>query len=197
MSMHLITGYKGEKHVTSADQGSYNAALWGNDEFVLERGNQFSYEIISNTKVKILDGDLMCQGRHARVEDYEEMLIDNGDQGLNRHDLIVAEYTKQSGSGIEAMTLKVIKGTPAASAVDPAVTTGSILGGDLIHQMPLYRVKLENINLVAVEKLFETVETMETESRDCRRDHSSHASNYYKRTTASGRYRDECTAANR
>ena len=32
--------------------------------------------------------------------------------------------------------------------------TGDIQAGDVLHQMPLYRVKLEGLNVVAVERLF-------------------------------------------
>ncbi len=160
--MHLITGYKGEEHITSADQASYNAALWGNGEFVLERGNQFAFQIISNTKVKIKDGDIICQGRHIRLDDYEEMLIENGAQNMKRHDIIVIEYSKVAGTGVESATMKVVKGAPAETAADPDLVTGDILGGDLIHQMPLYRVKMNGINLETVEQLFDTVETLET-----------------------------------
>ena len=68
-NLHLITGYAGEAHITSADQGSFNAALFGNGEFVLERGNQFAANIITNNQVRVLDGDLLMQGRHIRLEE--------------------------------------------------------------------------------------------------------------------------------
>ena len=55
----------------------------------------------------------------------------------------------------ESHTLKVIKGTPGAEAADPEVVTGDIPGGDVLHQMPLYRVKLDGLNVTAVEQLFE------------------------------------------
>ncbi len=158
--MHLITGYKGAAHVTASDQASYNAALWGNGQFVLERGNQFSYQVISNTKVKIKDGDIICQGRHIRLTDAEDLTIDTGAVDATRCDLLVVEYEKTAGSGIEAATLKVIKG--ANNGGDPSLVTGDTLSGDLIHQMPLYRVRMRGINLEGVDKLFDTVETLET-----------------------------------
>ena len=48
----------------------------------------------------------------------------------------------------------MIKGTPGEAATDPDVVTGDIQAGDVLHQMPLYRVKLEGLNVVAVERLF-------------------------------------------
>ena len=55
MSLHLITGYAGVEHITSADQGSYNAAMMGEGQFVLERGNKFAASIISNNKGSIFN----------------------------------------------------------------------------------------------------------------------------------------------
>ena len=162
MSLHLVTGYAGEEHVTSADQGSFNAAIMGEGEFVLERGNQFAASIISNNKVRVLDGDILMQGRQIRlVEDtYEELNFENGTQGYKRNDLIVARYTKDSTTGIETSSLVVIKGTPAESSpVDPEYTHGDIIHEhDLLNEMPLYRVPFDGFNTVP------TWETLKTET---------------------------------
>ena len=63
-NMHLVTGYANKEHIKSADQGSFNAAMLGEGEFVLERGNKFASTIISNNIVRIKDGDILMQGRH-------------------------------------------------------------------------------------------------------------------------------------
>ena len=68
--------------------------------------------------------------------------------------MIVIEYAKDGITQKESHTLKVIKGTPGSEAKDPDIVTGNISRGDIIHQMPLYRVKLDGINVTAVEKLF-------------------------------------------
>ena len=57
--VHLITGYAGYEHIKSADQGSYNAAFFGDGQFIMEIGNQFAASIIDNNTVRILDGDGM------------------------------------------------------------------------------------------------------------------------------------------
>lgn len=68
-NLHLVTGYAGKEHITSNDQGSFNAALMGTGEFVLERGKQFEAQIISNNTVRVFDGDLLMQGRHIRLKE--------------------------------------------------------------------------------------------------------------------------------
>lgn len=166
MSLHLITGYAGVEHVTSADQGSYNAAMMGEGQFVLERGNKFAASIISNNKVRVLDGDMMMQGRHIRLleDTYEELNFDNGTQGFKRNDLIVSRYAKDSTTGIETTTFVVIKGTPSeTTATDPAYTSGDMIHDHaLLNDFPLYRVPFDGLNIQPLVPLFEIVPTWET-----------------------------------
>lgn len=166
MSVHLITGYAGKEHITSADHGSFNAAVMGGGEFVLEGGEQFRCQVISNNKVRIFDGEALMQGRHIKVErnTYEETTHDNGTQGYKRIDLIVLTYTKNATTGIEDVSLDVIKGTPAESnPVVPGYVTGDILNlGELTNQMPLYQVPFDGLSIGEPVALFQTVETAET-----------------------------------
>ena len=166
MGLHLITGYAGAEHITSADQGSYNAAMMGNGQFVMERGNQFAASIISNNVIRVLDGDLMMQGRHVRMNEntYEELTFDNGAQGYKRNDLIVARYTKDSTTDKEACNLVVIKGAPSeTTAVDPAHVTGNILTEHALqNDMPLFRVPFDGLNIQPLVQLFNTVVTWKT-----------------------------------
>ena len=158
MSLHLVTGYAGVEHITSADAGSYNAATIGPGQYVLEMGNQFAASAITNNIVRILDGDILMQGRHIRLEynTHEDVLIENGSQGMNRNDLIVARYERNSGNGKESVSFIVIRGAETSgTASDPAFIQGNILAGDLINDMPLYRVSLTGISVTAITPLFD------------------------------------------
>ena len=75
MGLQLVTGQGATDHVTSAQAGSMHAGIVGEGRYVLNRGNKFAYEVVSNNLVKIKDGDLMNQGRHMIIpaNDYEEM----------------------------------------------------------------------------------------------------------------------------
>ena len=160
MALHLVTGYKGTAHITSADQGAFNAALIGTEDYVCKNGRQFEAQIMTNNSVRIHDGDLLMQGRHVnlKVDTYEDVTIENGAQGMNRNDLIVCRYAKDATRGQEAALFAVLKGTPTeGTASDPAVTSGDILGGAILHEMPLYRVRIEGLSIVAIEKLFSMV----------------------------------------
>ena len=150
----LITGYKGQAHITAAEDAKFNAALVGSGNYVFMEGNRMGYQIISNNCVRILDGLACFQGRKFYVEDYEDIIIDTGDADKYRNDLIVARYEKNNSTGVESMTIAAIKGGGSTTAaVDPAYTAGDMNEGDILVEIPLYRVKLTGLDITAVEKM--------------------------------------------
>ena len=57
--------------------------------------------------------------------------------------------------------LKVIQGTPNAStAAVPTYKTGDIQSGDLVADMPLYKVTLDGLNVTSVDKMFTVIPTL-------------------------------------
>ena len=77
---------------------------------------------------------------------------------MQRKDLIVARYSKVASTGVESMTLAVIKGTPAASnPATPAYNTGLIADGDSPVDFPLYKVNLNGISITSVERLVDVL----------------------------------------
>jgi hypothetical protein len=163
--VHLITGYAGYEHIKSADSGSFNAAFFGGGQFVMEMGNQFSATIVDNSTVRIADGDGLMYGRHFRIEPntHEDVTISTGTAGKNRIDIICATYSKNASDGTETTVLQVIKGAESTgTAVAPAYTTGNILEGAVLNQMPLYKVNISGVVLSSVEPLFTTIPTYKT-----------------------------------
>lgn len=163
MALHLITGHKGSAHITSADQGAYNMATFGDGNIVFKRGRQFEATTKSNNAVNIADGEAMIQGRFIKmpIGTTEDVTITNGTQGKYRSDLICIRY--ESVSGIESAKLVVIKGAENNSnpAPDPSYNTGSITDGTAtVTDFPLYRVRLNGISLGTPEKLFTAKDSM-------------------------------------
>lgn len=158
--MNIITGYRGEPHVTSQQLRDTNIGTFGGGTHILDVGSKMAATVISANEVQIADGLLVAEGCTAEVArgTTESMTIANGSQGMLRTDLIVARYTKVAGTGVEDMSLVVITGTPAAS--NPAVpshNTGLIADGDSPVDFPLYRVNLDGINITSVDALVDTV----------------------------------------
>ena len=154
---HLVTGYAGKEHIRSADQGSFNAAFFGDGEFVMSSGSRFAGAIINNNTVRISDGDMLMQGRHIRIEPntYEDLTISTGTAGTNRIDLIVMTYEKNAASGIESAKLEVVQGTATSGTPSaPEIVSGDILNGDLKIQMPLYAVYVSGVALTKISTQF-------------------------------------------
>lgn len=169
-NLHLVTGYAGQAHVTSDDQASLYAALFGADSFVLERGNKLAASIITNNSIKVADGDVIFQGRHIRLDEGStvDLTIENGEQGYYRNDLIVIRYTKNASTGVEEANLVVIKGTAVESdPADPTYTEGDIINDHVIQaDMPLYRVPLNGLNVQELVCLFDVFGTIRAQLKD-------------------------------
>lgn len=159
MPLHLITGHKGEAHISSADVGAFNAGIFGKGEYVLETGRKFEIDVLSNNAVKIYDGDLIMQGRHISLKSgsSEELTIENGTADQNRIDLVVVRYTQDVSNGVENAEFAVIKGTATTGeAQAPEYTTGDILsGGCILHEMPLYEIPISELTIGEPVKLFQ------------------------------------------
>ena len=172
MGLHLVTGYAGKAHIASADQGAFNAGVFGEGEYVMNTGKQLSAQVISNNQIRIFDGDIIMQGRHINLkkDTFEDVAIANGLQGLNRNDLIVIRYTKDANTGVESIALAVLQGVSTeGTASDPSYTEGDILSGEcLLHEMPLYRVPLTGLNVGTPKKLFSTMGGFDTHTHDKR-----------------------------
>ncbi|RDU22754.1 hypothetical protein [Anaerosacchariphilus polymeriproducens] len=171
--MKIVTGYTGQAHVTSQQQADLYKAIIGTQEnYVLNIGSKFNYEIVTANLIKIHDGIAVMQGREVSIDfnDYDEAVILNGTQGQNRNDLICIKYTKDSNSGIENAETVVLQGTPTSgTATDPTYVSENIREGGYTSYYPLYRVALNGITLSSVTPLFSVIHGLETlYKEDCR-----------------------------
>ena len=158
--MNIIWGYGANPHITAQQLRDTYVGIFGDDTYILDVGSKMAATVISATEVEIADGVLVAQGCTASINygQTESLTIQNGTQGMLRKDLIVAQYMKSTGFGVESMSLAVKRGTPAASSPAlPAYTTGSIADGDTLAEFPLYVVNLNGINITSVQRLVDVV----------------------------------------
>lgn len=159
----LIDCRKGEPHVTPEQVADVNIGTYSSDDCVLTTGNRLRAELITNNSVRLFDGVMVYGGLRdvIPVNKYYDVAIDNGTQGKNRNDIIVRRYSKEEGTiGKASSEFSVVKGTPTTgTAIDPDIAVTDIRAGSLTHDMLLYRVKIEGLNVVAVEQLFEVIPT--------------------------------------
>ena len=155
--MEIITGYKSEGHVTSQQDRLTNIGIFGSGTYIIGNvGSLMAASVISANEVQIADGLLIAEGCTAEIPrgTSESLAIENGSQGTKRKDLIVARYTRESGTKIESMELVVITGTAASSnPAAPSYNTGSITGGDTLVDFPLFMVNIDGITIESVTRL--------------------------------------------
>lgn len=160
--MNIITGYRGEPHITSAQDRAVNQGAYGVDSYILNVGQQLQADIISANEIRIRDGALSHQGCVANIDSgmYDSVEISNGTQGMLRRDLIVARYEKDAETNIESISLVVIEGTPSASSpATPSYNSGNIQAGDSPVDMPLYRVNISGVNISSTTRVASTIRT--------------------------------------
>lgn len=159
----LMDGYVDGPHITEVQTGIANQGLYGPDDYVLDEGKKAEAQILTNNSVRVFDATFVIQGRRdvMAANAYADVTIANGEQGMYRNDIIVRKYEKDEMTEIENTSFDVIKGTPSSGvATDPEIPTGDIRTGATMHNMALYRVKLEGLNIVALEPMFKVLYNM-------------------------------------
>ena len=161
--MNIITGYRAEPHITAQQDRDVNIGIFGAGAKILKGvEDEMAATIVSANEIQIAPGMLVAEGCTATITKGtpESVAIDNGAQGMLRTDLIVARYTRDSGTNIEDMELAVLKGAPSTSSpVTPSHTAGLIADGDTLVEFPLYQVNINGISIDSVTCLVDKVST--------------------------------------
>lgn len=121
---------------------------------VMHRGNELELTTQTANLIKIKDGIVVVQGWPYIIYPGEviDVSIDNGTQNMKRNDIVVAEFTNVDG--VQTMTIKAIKGTPnETTAADPVLTQQDTLDAGTTYQLPLYRIRLNGINIEGTDDL--------------------------------------------
>lgn len=154
--------YKDEMARNTLSQLTYpghDQAIMGTDSYVCGVGQKFAPTLVSNTSLKLADGEGVLQGVRFRIPygSTVALTIAAGTSGYKRIDLVVARYTKSTGT----INFVVIKGTNATSSpATPAYNTGSVIAGAAVVDFPLYKITLDGTTVSSVDKLFTQLQTM-------------------------------------
>lgn len=161
----LVTGSHGgdDPHVESKHDALMHAAMLGRGGYILKTRNWTMKPTAKDANnITIPAWDLVVEGRQIYIAAPTDVNIQSGSQGQKRRDLIVARYALNSGTGVETVTLEVIKGRPsAATPADPGIETGSIIGGAIVSDLPLCRVNLDGITITSIDTLVNVMQPLE------------------------------------
>lgn len=153
MTTELVTGKLGVPHVGSEDIGAFIAYTIGKGVIVI---NGCSCTLTTANNARIADGDLIFDGRHFRIKDFEDVQLKSGTPGMLRDDLIVVHYEKDA-DGIESASLVAIagksyeKGTTAPAA---SYVKASVLDGAMSADYPLYSIHLDGVSVSTPKPLY-------------------------------------------
>lgn len=163
VEMNIITGYRGQPHITAAQDRAQNQGCFGENSYILDVGSKLAATAYSATEIHIADGVLSHQGCVGVIDSgtYDVVEIDGGTQGYKRKDLIVCRYEKDSNTYEESLTIMAIKGTPTTGSTPatPSYISGDIQGGDLVADMPLFGVLIEGVAISSITQVASGVKT--------------------------------------
>lgn len=160
MTCELITGSAGTDHVSSADDGSMYASMFGAGRYAVHQGNDLAATMGSANSITIDTGAGFMDGRYWRVTSAQTLTIDSGAQGVNRIDLVGVKYEYDNGTGHETATLVVVKGTATSGTPSvPTYTDGDILAGAAEAFFPLYSITINGIVPEDPVRIFHFVES--------------------------------------
>ena len=144
---------KSNENIEAKDHAIYFDYMFGQNG-VMNKGNKLDLLIQSANQVDLKDGVVVIQGRPVLIYPNEviNVTVESGTQGMKRNDLVIVEFRKEGST--ETYALKTIKGTPDASnPVDPTLTQQDTLSSGTVFQLPLYRIRLNGINIESTDDL--------------------------------------------
>lgn len=152
----IETAPEKEAHINASDDRAIWEAVIGMDG-VIDVGEKLRGELITNNQFRIYDGALAVGGAIGRIPfgEYEDVVIENGTQNQYRNDFVVAQI--EANTSVEEMKIVYIKGVPGETAEDPEYISGNIYKNETCRQYPLYRIKLNGLNVESVEPLFNVI----------------------------------------
>jgi len=157
--MEFPFGKKGFAHFTSWQMRAFVQFVIGDGSYIA-CSEEIKPEVLAGNIIRIPSLILVHHGGLFLVKESDDVMYQNGTQGVKRIDLIVARYTKNT-EGKEHGEWIVIQGIPDASKpVAPAHTQGNMQNGDLIDDCPVFKVTLDGLNVESVELLVSKIKPL-------------------------------------
>ena len=156
----IITAHTGTPHISANDVGALLKAAIGNNDYLLsDTPETFKATLLDNDTLQLSDAEIVMQGTHIRIGATDKVIIESGQNGMKRIDLVVCRYSRDD-NGIEKAEIAIIKGVPSASPEMPTVVQGDIRNGATLHEMSLFKVEIEGFAITSITTVCETVNSL-------------------------------------
>lgn len=147
MAIELVTGKAGTPHVSSDDIGAYQAGISGYGVLRLanKNGHHPEASLLDANRVTIPAMGLLIDGRYVRISAAETVTLTSGSAGTKRIDLVCVTYSRNSTTGVENVSLSVVKGSPTSGTPSTPSVSGRIIDGATYARYPIASITLDGI----------------------------------------------------
>ena len=162
MAIDLVTGYRGNNHITAEQWADLNRGIVGSGA-ILNVGSKMAVSIQTANQITVSDGVAVFDGREFYIEhgDSVNVTIASGTQNKMRNDIIYIEYAQDAVSGVETAAIKVAEGTPVTSnPSEPEINDADIRDGVLLSQKKLCRVRIVNTAIDGIDMLVDVIDAI-------------------------------------
>ncbi len=152
----INTPLSSDAHITADDDAFIHNAILGEKSGIL---GSLTCERVSDNLIRLAGGGASNRGYVLYVPngESEELAIVSGTQGLSRHDIVAAQFTRGSAEVADELVFTVITGDAGTSPADPALVTGDLLTAGDVNQVALFRIVIKGTTLTSVEQIAETL----------------------------------------
>lgn len=155
MSSKAITIYTppgSTPHIAAQDDAFIYDSLLGGRSGIL---GELVCQRIDDSTVRLYGGGASNMGFILWVPsgEYCELNVPNGSQGLGRHDIVAAQFTKGDGAAPDEHEFVIVQGAAAAEPTDPLMTTSTLLNAGDVNQLALFRIVHSGLSVTAVEPI--------------------------------------------
>lgn len=155
MSSKAITIYTPagtEPHISAQDDAFIYDSLLDGRSGILGR---LTCTLTGSGSVRLSGGGAVNKGYILRVPEGEtcDLTLSNGVQGMGRHDIVAAQFTKGDGAKADTHEFVVVEGAPASDPADPVMITSSLLNSGDVNQTALFRIIRSGLDAAVIEPI--------------------------------------------
>lgn len=146
----INTPASADAHITADDDAFIHHALLGEKSGIL---GSLICERVGDNAVRLTGGGASNRGYVLYIPngESEDLTVVSGTQGLSRHDLVVAQFTRGTSDTADELIFTIVTGSASSEPADPTLVTSDLLSAGDINQVALFRIIINGTALTSVE----------------------------------------------